>query len=96
MEKNIIVKNYRRSAIILTFIIWALYFCRQDATIAQEIVTISINDLQQHMDFIASDATEDRFTGSPGYRKRMIRWLLRRLLATVLTNRTWDGMTMQV
>ncbi|UCH14166.1 MAG: M28 family peptidase, partial [Bacteroidales bacterium] len=69
MKEKIIVQNYRRSSIILTFIVWALYFCGQDVTIAQETVTISINDLRQHMDSIASDATEGRFTGSHGYRK---------------------------
>ena len=62
-------RNYRRSAIILFYIIQLLFFCGQGKIIAQEIETISINNLRQHMDSIASDATEGRFTGSPGYKK---------------------------
>ena len=62
-------RNCRTSAIISFFIIQLLFFCGQGETVAQEIETISIKDLRQHMDFIASDATEGRFTASPGYKK---------------------------
>jgi hypothetical protein len=47
----------------------ALFFCGQGEVVAQKIETITIKGLRQHMDSIASDATEGRFTGSPGYRK---------------------------
>jgi hypothetical protein len=69
MKNNILVRNYRRSAIIPFFITQVLFFCGQGVTITQEIETITIKDLRQHMDSIASDATEGRFIGSPGYRK---------------------------
>lgn len=69
MENKILVRNYRIIVWIPFFIIQVLFFCGQGETIAQEIETITIKDLRQHMDSIASDATEGRFTGSPGYRK---------------------------
>ena len=69
MRNNILARNYRKSAIMLFFIIQVLFFCGRGETAAQEIETITIKDLRQHMDSIASDATEGRFTASPGYRK---------------------------
>ena len=69
MKNKILVRNYRISALMPFFIIQVLFFCGQVVTIAQEIETISINDLRQHMDSISSDATEGRFTGTSGYRK---------------------------
>jgi hypothetical protein len=51
------------------FLILILFFYSQEKIFSQEIETITIKDLRQHMDSIASDATEGRFTGSPGYRQ---------------------------
>jgi hypothetical protein len=69
MKNNILARNYRGITIISIFILQILFFCGQGKTIAQENETITIKGLRQHMDSIASDATEGRFTGSPGYRK---------------------------
>lgn len=69
MRNNIITHNYRRCAIAPLSIILILFFCGQGKTIAQENETVTVKNLRQRMDSIASDATEGRFTGSPGYRK---------------------------
>ncbi len=69
MKNNILVQKYRKSARILLFLIQFLFVFGQGVTVAQEIEGISLSSLRQHMDSIASDATEGRFTGSPGYRK---------------------------
>ncbi len=44
-------------------------YSSQGKTIAQEVDSISIKYLHQYMDSIATDITEGRFTGSPGYKK---------------------------
>ena len=69
MKNKMQAQNYQRRAIISFFIIRVFLFCVQGEIIAQEIETITIKDLRQHMDSIASDATEGRFTASPGYKK---------------------------
>ena len=69
MKNNILVQKYRKSARMLLFVIQFLFVFGQGVTIAQEIESISLRNLRQHMDSIASDVTEGRFTGSPGYRK---------------------------
>lgn len=69
MKNNILVQKYRKSAIRLLFVIQFLFVFGQGVTVAQEIESISLKSLCQHMDSIASDATEGRLTGSPGYRK---------------------------
>jgi hypothetical protein len=69
MKNRMQARNYQRRAIILFFIIRVFLFCAEGKIIAQEIETISIDNIRQHMDSIASDATEGRFTGSPGYKK---------------------------
>ena len=69
MINNKQARTYRRSTIIIFLIIQVLFFCGQRETIAQETDTITIKALRQHMNSIASDATEGRFTGTSGYRK---------------------------
>lgn len=69
MRNNILVRNYRRSTIAPLVIIQVLFFCGLGEAVAQEIEGITIKDLRKHMDSIASDATEGRFTGSRGYKK---------------------------
>jgi hypothetical protein len=69
MRNNILGRNYRVSAIVSFFMIQFLFSCGQGIILSQEIEAITIKDLRQHMDSIASDVTEGRFTASPGYRK---------------------------
>ena len=68
MTNKIQARSYRRSTIIIFLTIQVLFFCGQRKTIAQETDTITIETLRQHMNSIASDATEGRFTGTAGYR----------------------------
>lgn len=68
MKNKIHIKHYPGNSIII-FLIGVLFFPGQRVTIAQETGAISINGLRQHMDSIASDVTEGRFTGSEGYKK---------------------------
>ncbi|MGZ2368432.1 M28 family peptidase [Ancylomarina sp. YFZ004] len=61
--KNILIRNY------LLGIFSILFFFTEGNILAQNIESVSIKNLRQHMDAIASDATEGRLTGSAGYRK---------------------------
>jgi len=54
---------------ILLVVIGVVCFMEHGKTIAQEADTTLIKFLRKDMDSIASDATEGRFTGSPGYKK---------------------------
>jgi len=67
MKSNILEHEYLKRAIMLFFVIQFLFGA--GATFSQDFETISLKNLCQLMDSIASDATEGRFTGSPGYRK---------------------------
>ncbi len=67
MKSNICEQEYLKRAVILIFAIQFLFSI--GTTFSQEIESISLNSLRQHMDSIAFDVTEGRFTGSPGYRK---------------------------
>jgi hypothetical protein len=58
--------NSRISANIILHFIFALFICGQ-GKISAQIETITIKNLKQHMDSIATDATEGRLTGSAGY-----------------------------
>jgi len=69
MINNILTRHDRRSVIVLIIILLVLFFSGQSEAVAQEVETITVKDLRHHMDSLASDATEGRFTGSPGYRK---------------------------
>jgi hypothetical protein len=51
------------------FIIPALIFCSTEKALCQDTAQITIKNLRRQMGSIASDATEGRFTGSPGYWK---------------------------
>ena len=68
MNNNISNQHNRKSAIQLLLVILLLFTFQQGISLAQEIESISINELRQHMDSIASDATEGRFTGTTGYK----------------------------
>lgn len=58
------------SALITCFlIICLLFFLSLEEIVAQKIDFISIESLHKHMDSIASDKTEGRFTASLGYKK---------------------------
>jgi len=69
MKNNISFHNRGKSTISLFILIHSIFFCGQGITIAQDTESVSIRNLRQHMDSIASDPTEGRFTGSAGYRK---------------------------
>lgn len=54
----------RYSLMLLT-----LFFCIQESVLSQVIEGFSMDRLKQHMDSIASDVTEGRFTGSAGFER---------------------------
>ena len=66
---NIMRKNYISSAFLHPFLILILLFCNQGIVFSQGKEVITKKNLQEYMNFIASDATEGRLTGSVGYRK---------------------------
>jgi len=62
-------RNYISSALLHPFLILILLFCNQGTIFSQGKEAISKKDLQEYMNFIASDATEGRLTGTSGYKK---------------------------
>jgi len=69
MKESIMKRNYLRITLFHLFTIQILFFCSQRIVFSQKTEIITLKGLHQHMDSIASDATEGRFTGTPGYRK---------------------------
>jgi len=67
MKSNICEQKYPKRPIILLFVIQFSF--GTGTAFSQENEGISSISLRQHMDSIASDATEGRFTGTSGYRK---------------------------
>jgi len=61
--KNILIRNY------LLGIFSILFFFTEGNILAQNIESVSIKNLRQHMDAIASDASQGRLTGTLGYKK---------------------------
>ena len=51
------------------FLILILLFCNQGIVFSQGNEVITKKDLQEYMNFVASDATKGRFTGTSGYKK---------------------------
>ena len=66
---NFIIKNNFSNTVMHLVLILIIFFNSQEIIYSQEIESVSIKNLRQHMDAIASDATEGRLTGSAGYRK---------------------------
>lgn len=62
-------KNYITSVLVHFFLVVIFLFCNQEVVFSQEKENITKQDLQEYMNFIASDATNGRFTGSSGYKK---------------------------
>lgn len=55
--------------LITYLVIQFLFSCVQSNIFSQELENITINNLHLHIDSIASDATEGRYSGSAGYMK---------------------------
>lgn len=69
MQISVLIRSCRISIALLFYVLQAFIFYGQGISIAQENDSIRIECLRQDMDSIASDATEGRFTASPGYKK---------------------------
>jgi hypothetical protein len=69
MRNDTMKQKYPNNSITLFFIMLVLFFYVLKKTTAQEIESIQTENLRKHMEFIASDDTEGRFTGSTGYKK---------------------------
>ena len=69
MRNDTMKQKYLKNSKTLSFIMLVLFFCGVKETTAQEIESVQMENLCKHMEFIASDDTEGRFTGSAGYKK---------------------------
>ena len=63
------IKKYVSNTVMHLLLILIIFINSQERIYSQEIETCSIKNLREHMDAIASDATEGRLTGSSGYIK---------------------------
>lgn len=62
-------RNYITSALVHPFLILTLLFSSQGTVFSQGNESILKENLQEYMNFIASDATQGRLTGTLGYKK---------------------------
>ncbi len=66
---NITLRNDVLKGLLCLCALLMLFHFDHGITFAQEVEILTIKNLRQHIDFIASDDTEGRFTGSTGYKK---------------------------